>query len=187
MKKLNLHEAEEKLLELNLKVFTPNDLKVFFRVSQRAAQGFLHYNLKKRAFVHLRKGLYALKRNLPPEFVLANRLYSPSYISLDSALAYHHLIPETVYAVTSVTTKPTRKFVVNNLSYEYRKIKREAYTGYEPKEIDGQVVYLATPEKAVADFFYFVSLGKRSLNERLKLGKVDKRKLNGYLKLFKQK
>jgi predicted transcriptional regulator of viral defense system len=187
MKKLNLHQAEERLLELNLKVFTPNDLRVIFGVSQRAVQGFLHYNLEKGAFVHLRKGLYTLKRNLPPEFVLANRLYAPSYISLDSALAYYHLIPETIYAVTSVTTKPTRKFVAHNLSYEYRKIKREAYTGYQPKEINGQLVYLATPEKAVADFLYFVSLGKRSFNERLKLGKIDKNKLNKYLKLFKQK
>ena len=92
MKKLNLHKTEEKLLELNLKIFTPNDLKVIFGVSKRAVQGFLNYNIKKGAFVHLRKGLYGLNRNLPNEFVLANRVYFPSYVSLDSALAYYNLI-----------------------------------------------------------------------------------------------
>lgn len=187
MKKLNLHKTEEKLLELNLKIFTPNDLKVIFGVSKRAVQGFLNYNIKKGAFVHLRKGLYGLNRNLPNEFVLANRVYFPSYVSLDSALAYYNLIPETVYSITSVTTRPTREFKVNNLSYEYRKIKREAYAGYEPKKVNGQIIYIAVPEKAVADFLYFVSLGKQTFNDRLKIEKIDKIKLYQYLKLFKQK
>ena len=187
MKLLNLHLVEEKLLELNIKIFTPAEFKVIFGVSKRAVQGFLNYNTKKGAFVHLRKGLYGLKRSPPNEFVLANRAYSPSYLSLDSALAYYNLIPETVYSITSVTTRPTREFKMNNLAYKYRKIKKEAFTGYEPKKIGGQIIYIAVPEKAVADFLYFVSLGKQTFNDRLKIEEINKTKLFQYLKLFKQK
>jgi predicted transcriptional regulator of viral defense system len=187
MKKLNLYQIEERLLNLNLKIFRPQDLQVLFGANRRAVQGFLTYNLKRGAFVHFKRGLYALKKNLPHDFVLANSLYSPSYISLDSALSYYNLIPETVYAITSVTSKPTREFEVDNRLFDYRKIKKEAYTGYIPKNLNGEIVYLATPEKAVADFLYFVFLGKRAFNERLKLEKINKQKLKSYLKLLRSK
>lgn len=187
MKKLNLHETEEKLLFGNIKIFTPQDLMIMFGANKRAVEGFLSYNVKKGAFVRLKKGLYALKRNLPSEFALANRIYSPSYISLDSALSFYNLIPETVYAVTSITTKLTREFEILNRLFEYRKIKKEAYTGYIPKTVSGEVVFIATPEKAVADFLYFVYLGKRVFNERLRLKKVNSLRLRNNLGLFDQK
>lgn len=187
MKKLNLHQVEERLLSLNLKIFTPQDLTFIFGASKRAVQGFLNYNTKKGVFVRLKKGLYSLKRNFPQEFFLANKLYSPSYVSLESALSYHHLIPETVYAVTSITTKPTREFEVNSRLFEYRKIKKRAYTGYIPHKVEGEIVYLATPEKAIADFFYFVFLGKKNFNDRLRLEKTDRNRLNQYLKVFGSK
>lgn len=187
MKKLNLHQVEEKLLSLNAKIFSPQDLSFISGASKRAVQGFLNYNTKKGAFIRLKKGFYCLKRYFPQEFSLANNLYSPSYVSLDSALSYYHLIPETIYSVTSITSKPTREFEVNGRLFEYRKIKKQAYTGYIPQEIEGDVVYLATPEKAVADFLYFVSLGKRNFNDRLRFEKIDREKLNQYLQLFGRK
>lgn len=186
MKKLNLHRVEEELLSKNLKIFTSNDLKIMFGASRRAVEGFLNYNFKKGAFVRFKKGLYGLKRNLPDEFVLANNLYSPSYISLDTALSFYNLIPETVYAITSVTTKPTRELEVLGRLFEYRKIKKQAFAGYLPQKVDDQIVFMATPEKAIADFLYFVFLGKRSFNDRLKLGKVNFTYLEKEAKLFGQ-
>lgn len=185
MKKLNLHKVEEQLVSSGLKLFTASDLMVAFGVEKRAAQAFVSYNVKKGAFLRLKAGLFALKNNLPSEFVIANRLYFPSYISLDSALSYYNLIPETVYAITSVTPKSTREFEVNGRAFDYRRIKKQAFTGYVPKSIRGETVYVATPEKAVADFLYFVSLGKRKGNDRLKLNKIDSSQLKQYQDLFK--
>ena len=187
MKKLNLYQAENQLISTGIKIFSPRDLMIMFDVSQRAAEGFLSYNLKKGAFIRLKKGFYSLKRNWPSDFFLANKIYSPSYVSLDTALAFYHLIPETVYAVTSVTTKATRRFEIKERLFEYRKIKKEAYAGYQPTQVEGEVVFLATPEKAVADFLYFVWLGKRKMNDRLVWEKLDLIRLKQYLKLFGQK
>jgi len=185
MKKLNLYQAEEKLQEIDLKIFTPKDLQVLFGVSQRAVAGFLNYNLKKGVFVRFRQGLYGLKNVYVNDFYLANMVYSPSYVSLETALSFYNLIPETVYAVTSATTKPTREFEVLNRLFEYRKIKSEAYSGYQPQVIDGQTVFLATPEKAVADFLYFVFLGKKNFNDRLRLDQIKAEELRKNIKLFK--
>lgn len=186
MKKLNLHKAEEQLVSSGLKLFTTFDLMVMFGVEKRAAQAFVSYNVKKGAFLRLKAGLFALKSNLPSEYAIANRIYFPSYISLDSALSYYNLIPETVYAITSVTPKPTREFEVMGRLFDYRRIKKEAFTGYIPKKIHGETIYIATPEKAVADFAYFVSLGKREKNDRLKLNRIDSSKLKKYQALFKK-
>lgn len=169
----------------NLKIFTASDLMVMFGVEKRAAQAFVSYNVKKGAFLRLKAGLFALKNNLPSQFAIANRLYFPSYISLDTALSYYSLIPETVYTISSVTPKPTREFVVDNWAFDYRRIKSQAFTGYIPQKIHGEIIYIATPEKAVADFLYFVSLGKRKSNDRLKLDRVDSSRLKQYQALFK--
>jgi predicted transcriptional regulator of viral defense system len=185
MKKLNLHQVEEQLVSSGLKIFTASDLMVMSGVEKRAAEAFISYNVKKGAFLRLKAGLFSLKNKLPAEYAIANRLYFPSYISLDTAFSYYSLIPETVYAITSVTPKPTREFEVNGIVYDYRRIKRQAFTGYIPKKIHGETVYIATPEKAVADFLYFVSLGKREYNDRLKLSRLDSSQLREYQDLFK--
>lgn len=186
MKKLNLHQVQEQLASSGLKLFTVSDLMVMFGVEKRAAGAFISYNVKKGAFLRLKAGLFALKNDLPSEYAIANRLYFPSYISLDTALSYYSLIPETVYTITSVTPKSTREFEVNSLLFDYRRIKKEAFCGYIPQKIHGETVYIATPEKAVADFLYFISLGKRKYNDRLKLDKIDSSQLKSYQDLFKK-
>jgi len=187
MKKLNLFRVEEDFKKLGLKIFTPKDLMVSFGVGKRAAEAFLSYNVKKGAAVRLKAGLFALVKNLPGDFTVANRLYFPSYVSLETACAYYNLIPEAVYSITSVTTKPTREFFALGKSFSYKRIKKESYTGYILKEVMGERFYLATPEKAVADFLWFVYLRKAKWNERLKTANLDLKKLEEYLRLFSPK
>src|SRR4030043_614617 len=59
------------------------------------------------------KGFYIFS-DLPLDelvlFEIANRVYKPSYVSLESALAYYQLIPESVFGVTSVSTRRTYRF-----------------------------------------------------------------------------
>jgi len=187
MKKLNLFRAEEDFRKLGLKIFTPKDLMVSFRVGKRAAEAFLYYNVKKGAVVRLKAGLFAFVKNLPGDFTVANRLYFPSYISLETACAFYNLIPEAVYSITSVTTKPTREFLALGKSFAYKRIKKEAYTGYVLTQAMGEKFYLANPEKAVADLLWFVYLRKAKWNERLKITRLDLKKLEEYLRLFSPK
>ena len=42
--------------------------------------------------------------------MLAASLHAPSHVSLESALAYHGLIPEAVYQVASITVARSREF-----------------------------------------------------------------------------
>ena len=127
-----------------------------------------------------------LKDSRPSSYFIANRLYQPSYISLEKALSHYGIIPETVYAITSITTKPTREFKTPQGIFSYQRIKKEAFIGYEPKEIEGTTVFFAEPEKALADYLYFVDLKKISLNDRLDLKDIKKTKLLALARFFKR-
>ena len=112
-------------------------------------------------------------------------LGKPSYISFDTALSFHGIIPETIYTITSATTKATREFKINNMYFTYCKIKKSVYTGYRPIKYLNEIVLIAEPEKALADYFYFIELKKRQLNyERLNLKNIRKNKLISFAKLF---
>jgi len=184
--KLKRIEVEEKLKDLGLEVFTPQEFKGVFNVSLKRAANFISSNLRSGLFVKLRNNFYTIKDSHPDYFFIANKLYQPSYISLETALSYHKIIPEVVYGNTSITTKTSREFETPIGNFTYRHIKTEAFTGYELREVDRYKVLIAEPEKALADYLYFVDLKKISLNDRLKLRNIDRSKLIEYAKLFKR-
>ena len=91
-------------------------------------------------------------------FMLANMLYQPSYISLESALAYHHIIPESVLGITSISSRKTRQFESEWGMFSYRSVKPAYMFGYQVLETShGQKIKIATLEKAVLDTLYLNS------------------------------
>src|SRR3989338_8657454 len=127
MKSLNVLEVLNGLSRKKMRIFSTEEFRRLFQVTLRAAQEFIKDH-NRDLFLKLRNGLYALRSELPRELEIANRLYHPSYVSLEYALAYYRVIPETVYTVTSVTTKITREFKIQGKRYDYSRIKKKAYT-----------------------------------------------------------
>ena len=106
--------------------------------------------------IQLRRGLYALappyRKVKPHPFLVANYLVRGSYVSLQSALAYHGLIPEHVPVVTSMTTlRPGyRETPIGH--FEYNHVKPEYFYGYDLIEVEEkQTALVANPEKALLD------------------------------------
>ncbi len=173
----------EQLLSLNLAIFTPINLIQITGWNSLKTKYVLHKGVKEGWLVRLKKGLYALKSDLPNEGIIANKLYKPSYISLEYVLSKYGIIPESVYEITSVTTKPTRQFEIEGKIFSYTKIKQEAYQGF--RLIEG--VLEAEVEKALVDYLYLVNLGKKRINERLDLRKIDWKLVEEYGQLFNRK
>lgn len=183
-KTVNWITFERILLQRGLRLFSPLELQRILKISAVAVSFLLHRYSRKGAVIKLRNGLYCLATAKPSELAIANRLYGPSYVSFEYALALHHLIPETVYVVTSATPRPTRTLSAAGTTFEYHRIKRQAFTGYEPAKIGGETVLLATPEKALVDFLYFVDLKKKSLNDRLTVRSLTWFRVEAYARLF---
>lgn len=176
--------TREELLKKRLFIFTPYDFERAFKLPRYKAKYFLEKEEGSGLFLRLKRGLYSLKTDLPSEEEIANRLYQPSYISFEYALAYFNILPEMPYSVTSATTKPTRTFIVGNKAFSYFTIKRNAYTGYILIKQNGKSFFMAEPEKALVDYLYFVSLGKKAKNDRLNTSLLNKEKLFEYASLY---
>ncbi len=122
------------------------------------------YALVKRAIlsgelIHLRRGLYLVgeKYSKMPlnKYAIAQNVYGPSYISFESALSYHELIPEEVFTTTSACIKRSKDFDTPIGKFSYVKIpSRIFYIGVDRKEVSEQVFFMATPWKAIADYVY---------------------------------
>ncbi len=109
--------------------------------------------------LQLRRGLYALappyQKTRPHPFMVANQIVRPSYVSLQSALAHHGLIPEHVSVVTSVTTSRPGRRDTGLGSFAYRHLKADLFFGYRAEDVGGgQTALIATPEKALLDLLY---------------------------------
>lgn len=113
--------------------------------------------LRSGDVVRVKKGLYVFGevwRRQPIRLeLLANRVYGPSYLSLEYALSWHGLIPERVDVLTSVTCGRARIFDTPVGRFSYRALPLAAYrVGIDQQDAgDGRFFLVATREKAVAD------------------------------------
>lgn len=178
--------VRQELLGRNVAVFTARDFQRIFHTNHFQTKYFLEEYTRANFFWRLKKGMYTLKTDPPPEEQIANLLYRPSYLSFEYALGAYNILPEMSYRITSATTKPTRTFEVGEKSFSYFTIKRQAFSGYLPVKRAGRTILLAEPEKAVADYLYFVSLGKKPGNERLYLANLDQQKIFHYSSLYQR-
>ena len=110
----------------------------------------------------VRNGMYLNSRfevySEVDQFIIANQLYAPSYISLLSAIHYYGLIPEYVVEVTSITTQKTKFMVKGHKRFRYHTIKPELFWGYESVPWHGAYYNIAYPEKALLDLAYLEPL-----------------------------
>lgn len=83
--------------------------------------------------------------------LIANHLYDPSYVSMESALGYYGLIPEKVLAVRSATTGRSRKFENSVATFQYVSVKENYYSiGITQRMVDDKYAFLiVSPEKAL--------------------------------------
>ena len=111
---------------------------------------------EKGYLTKIRNGYYRLTENkLKGEedaFFMSNHIYTPSYVSLQSALRWYDFIPEGVFMVTSISTRKTNDFNSSYGSFSYRKISREFFWGYRMHAFGPFYFKIASPEKALLDF-----------------------------------
>ena len=108
--------------------------------------------------IKLKNGIYLLSDDFRKVDVygpyIASLLNKPSYISMEKAFEYHGLIPEAVSVYTCVTTKRPGKINTPIGVFDYRHVKNSLFWGYDSVTVNKQTAFIATPEKALLDFFY---------------------------------
>jgi predicted transcriptional regulator of viral defense system len=147
----------------------------------------------KRYLIKIRRGYYCFEETSRSEelmYLTANKIYSPSYISLESALAYYNFIPEGVFITTSVTTMNTANYETNIGNFKYRHFRPKLFFGYRLLRENQYTIRMAEPEKVILDYFYFNTLNTKKdiaamrLNKELIKDRIDLNKLNSYQAVF---
>lgn len=140
------------------------DFTVFSLSDIRAVDGSFHRRRlnewQEKGYIRkIIKGYYVFsdrELNESRLFEIANRIYSPSYISLQMALSYYHLIPESAYGITSVTARKTYRFRTEVAEFAYRTVKPALFFGFELVRYDNKVFKIAAIEKAILDYLYLM-------------------------------
>lgn len=111
----------------------------------------------------LRRGKYLLNKPYRKSsfsvYFISNCLLRPSYVSLQTALQFHGLIPEGVAQIQAVTPKHGQTWETKLGTFKYHSIKQDRFWGYkqyssgEENLIQNQF-FLARPEKTLLDLFY---------------------------------
>jgi len=132
-----------------LTLFNEREEQILPRISRWVSQEKL---------IQLRRGKYLLpelfQKVRPHPFYISNYLYSPSYISLYTALEYYKLIPEHTPMIQAITTRNTKQWQTPYGNFHYHSLKRERFSGYTRillGNADQQVAHIALPEKALVD------------------------------------
>ena len=127
-------------------------------------------------------------------FYLSNKIYSPSYVSLEKAFQYYDFILEEIFQITSVSSKKTTKFTSSIGNFRYRHIKPSIFFGYRMIDYGKQKILLAEPEKAVLDYLYLnprlkaaADFHEMRINKQEFLEKIDFKKLQRFMKAFENK
>jgi predicted transcriptional regulator of viral defense system len=136
------------------------DLATLLPEGDNKRQALIKRAIASGDLVHIRRGLYSLapmyqKKHLSP-LSIAQNIYGPSYISLESALRWHDWIPEAVYSYTSVSLKNSKDFDTPVGMFSYRRVPQKTfYAGVNRQTDDNDSVFLiASPLKALADYVY---------------------------------
>ncbi len=112
--------------------------------------------VEKGVLIPLKKGIYTDDPMAEP-FVFANEICSPSYVSFESALALHGLIPKKSGKVFSATKSKshTKEFVNQFGKFFYQDVPAKVYAKANAYYDAGTyVVLVASKEKAICDCLY---------------------------------
>jgi hypothetical protein len=157
--------------------------------------GMLKRAMKSGEVVRIHRGLYCLAskylRQKVDPLVLAQRIYGPSYISLEMALSYHGWIPEAVYTITSTSLDRSRQFNTPVGHFSFTRVPQNTfYTEVTRVEKDGggfsnvgglggpgirarESFLLASPLKALADYVHVHKLDWASARPVIESLRVD--------------
>jgi predicted transcriptional regulator of viral defense system len=171
-------ELVRNLVRFNKAYWSVADLqKILGYQSRQTLLVALHRLVREGVLTRMRRGIYRVSLNSVEGALLANLLYTPSYLSFESALSRFGILSQVPYTITLATTRRSKKMTLDGTAVEYRQLREDLYFGHRlEKGLD-----IAEPEKALLDALYLMKRGKLSLAlDELDLSGLSLRKSNSY-------
>jgi len=176
-------------------VFSTKDIAIFNNETNlNNLKSKINYYVKNNSLLRLKNGIFSKEKYSPEEFT--TKLYSPSYISLETALAKEGVIFQ-YYSTIFCISYLSREIEVNGIKIKYYKIKESILLNKEGLVFENNY-WRAGIERAFLDklYFnadaYFDNLNKIDWDYCFELVKIYENKrlektLNKYYKLYADK
>jgi predicted transcriptional regulator of viral defense system len=150
---MNALAALAALRNMGIPVVYTNDAAAFWGVKPPIASKILSRLAKAGHLVSLHRGMW-LVDSAASSWAVHSYLTdpSPSYISLQTALFHHGMIEQIPTIIHLISTGKTRRLRTPIGDYAIHQVQPRFFTGFSP--LDGGPAQIATPEKALIDFFY---------------------------------
>ncbi len=156
-----MNKLTEKIFEnAPYSCFTSQDVATLFPGSDDKRYGLVKRAIASGEIINIRRGLYYLAPKYQKKsinlYALAQHIYGPSYVSLESALSWYGWIPEAVYTLTSVSSGKSKEFQTPLGAFSYNRVPQKVfYTGVERLDDEaGNIFLMASPIKALTDYMY---------------------------------
>lgn len=132
-------------------VFTIPEISYITHYSDEKLYSALKYAVKTNHLIRISKGLYAFDHQYSKQ-EYANKLRSPSYISLYTVLQEHNIVFQPYTSVFSIANR-NETMARDGQNYVYRKIKDSILL--QPLGIaSANGIFKASPERALCDKIY---------------------------------
>lgn len=128
---------------------------------KRQAKKIIAKLVKHGWLMRIRRGLYAISDfsnrgflSLSP-YLVANLFVKESYVSFESALAYHGMFDQLTNTIISISKIQYKMVQLNAVEYSFVHVKDQFFFGWQEVTIDSKVTRIATAEKALIDIIHF--------------------------------
>jgi predicted transcriptional regulator of viral defense system len=175
MESYNLGILVKKLIESEMKLVSSKTLKELLNIkNERTFYRITNDFIKNKILVNIEKNKYLVTGKNTTSFEIANFLYQPSYISIETALNYWGILSQFPFEVTNITSKKNVVKEYDEKKYTYSHISSKYFGMFTKKE--GMLI--ALPEKALFDQIYLVSKGIKLANfDEYDLTNINTKKL----------
>lgn len=152
--------TEKVIYQIQRDIFTDRDMANLIGESANSRYGLVKRARASQGIIRVKRGLYCLapphQRQTLNLYQLAQNIYGPSYVSMESALSYHGWIPEAVHSVTMACIRKSKDFVTPLGAFNFKRIPvRVFYSAVDRVSSgNGDAFLMAKPLKALADYVY---------------------------------
>jgi len=163
----------KKLYETKLSLVNSRTLMEIFGINNRRSFFQILLRFQKNDLIRkIEKDKYQITHKYVSYFEMANFLYEPSYVSLESALNYWGVLSQFPFEITSVTRKKSMTKEIDNKVFSYSQLSVNIFGMYRKEDN----FLIATPEKALFDQLYLFSKGIRSADlDEYDLSRINKK------------
>ncbi|MCL4323326.1 MAG: hypothetical protein M1498_02625 [Candidatus Thermoplasmatota archaeon] len=150
MRELPLYKIRDLAFESGRSVYNIQQLANLVGRSKEITTVYFNRLVERKMAARLLRGKISFSDN---DFIIATQLVEPSYISLDSALLFHEITNQVPAQIQCATPVNSIQFLEHGIVYH--KIHPKLFFGYQRYRIEKSYIFVADPEKALIDGYYF--------------------------------